>query len=103
MFLGGGRGIFRDKTVVFRLVLLVDPFKGSLSIFLAHLTVLNDLTHLSIQKCVSDDHFFVLQVLLGALIFEGKIVKVKRKWSKSSVAKPLFILLQLLNECASDL
>lgn len=41
-------GFFSYKTIVFNLVLLIDPLKGAYPVLLAHLTVLNYLPHLSV-------------------------------------------------------
>ena len=56
------------------------------------------LTHLSIQKCISNYHLFLLDLFLEALAFEGKIVEIEREGSQTSVTQPLLELLQLLNE-----
>jgi hypothetical protein len=36
----------------------------------SHVAILYDLAHLGVEKCVSDYHFFILDVFLEALAFE---------------------------------
>lgn len=46
------------------LVLLINPLKSLLPVFNIHVSILHNLAHLSIEKCVSYDHFFFLKILL---------------------------------------
>jgi hypothetical protein len=49
---------------------MVDPLKCLLPILEIHVTILDDLTHLSVEKGVSNDHFLFLQVLLKTFALE---------------------------------
>ena len=87
----------------FVVVLVVCPLKSRLPFVLAHVVVLDYLAHLSIQKCVSDDHFFILELLRKVLTLKRQIVKIEGQWPHSAVAKSLLELLELLDEGAADL
>ena len=43
-----------------------------------HISILDNLTHLGIEECISDYHFFILKFFLESFAFEGKIVKIER-------------------------
>jgi hypothetical protein len=60
---------FRSLFTLF-LGLMVDPLKCLLPILEVHVTILNDLSHLSVEECVSNDHFLLLQVLLKTFALE---------------------------------
>ena len=57
--------------------LLINPLKSFLPIFVLHLSILNYLTHLSIKESISNDHFFLLEVLLESFTFKRKVVKIE--------------------------
>ena len=87
--------------VLFR-VLVVDPLQGFVVTILRHFPVVHDLAHLCIQKCVTNNHFFILNFFWKGLSFEREVVEVETQRSHASVAETLFELLKLLDEGASD-
>jgi hypothetical protein len=49
---------------------LIVPQECLIPIFGLHVSILHDLAHLSIQECVSDYHFFLLEILLESFSLE---------------------------------
>ena len=67
-----------DKPIWIQM-LLITPFQYFFILFLfMHISVLDDLAHLSIQEGISDYHFFILEFFLESFAFEGKVVKIER-------------------------
>lgn len=68
----------RLRTVFFLLCALVDPLDGSLRRPRNQLVAeLHQLAGLSIQECVTDDQFLVVQILLVAGCFEAEVLEIK--------------------------
>lgn len=81
----------------------INPFKCLFARFLSLHLILYYLSHLRVQECVSNDHFFFLQVFLETFsTFEREIVEVEWQGTEPTITQPLFKLLQLLNEGASN-
>jgi len=83
--------------------LLVNPLEGPLSLLVQNLVELHDLPHLGIQKSVSYNLFFLLELFGEALALKGHVIEVETQRAKASVGQALLKLLQLLDEGSSDL
>ena len=82
----------------------INPFECFLPWFLTLHWILHNLSHLRVQKCVSYDHLFFLQVLLESFAsLERQIVKIEREGAQSPITQSLLKLLQLLDESTTDL
>jgi hypothetical protein len=66
--------------------LLVVPFQHFFPLCVCHVSVLNYLTHLCVQKCVSYHHLFVLKISGKSFTLERKVVKVETERTKPSIA-----------------
>ena len=59
--------------------MLINPFKTLVfGLLIINVTILDNLTHLSIKKSISNDHFFLLEFFLESFSFERQIIKIER-------------------------
>lgn len=82
----------------------INPFECLLPWLKTFILVLYYLTHLCVYVSIMNYHLFFLQLLLKPFTpFKRSIIEVEREWTEPPIAKPLLVLLQLLDEVAPDL
>ena len=99
-----GERCARRLRPVFILLALVNPLDGALGRPRNQLIAeLDELARLRVEEGVADDQLLVVQVFLVPRRLVAEVLEIETQRADAARLKPLFKLLQLLDEGAADL